>query len=65
MTFKEFRKMTHGVSDWQVYLIDNSDKHWYYGCEEVLGDMFDDKRVVSFDITAKMDYQIVCTVDLI
>jgi hypothetical protein len=65
MTFNEFRHFAHGVSKWQVFIIDDSENHWYYGLEEVLGAQFGDKRVVSFDMTTDIDHGIVCTVDLI
>jgi hypothetical protein len=64
MTYKEFRKAAHGISEWQVYLIDNSDNHWRYG-DEAVSPEFDDKKVVSFELTANTDYDIICTVDLI
>jgi hypothetical protein len=64
MTYKEFREAANGVSEWQVYLIDNSDNHWRYG-DEAISSEFDDKKVISFDLTTTYAHDIICTVDLI
>lgn len=64
MTYKEFREAAHGVSEWQVYLIDNSDNHWRYGKEAISSEL-DNRKVVSFDLTTNTVYDIICTVDLI
>lgn len=64
MTYKEFRKMSYGVYEWEVYLIDNQDDHWYYG-EDAVNPVFDDKQVVSFNLRSNIHHDVFCTVDLI
>lgn len=64
MTYKEFREAAHGVSEWQVYLIDNSDNHWRYD-KEAISSEFDNRKVISFDLTSNYFGEIICTVDLI
>jgi hypothetical protein len=64
MTYKEFREAAHGISQWQVYLIDNSNNHWRYD-DEAISPELDNKRVVSFDLSSNLHHNVVCTVDLI
>lgn len=64
MTYKEFREAAHGISEWQVYLIDNSDNHWRYG-KEAISSEFDNRKVVSFDLTSNYYGEIICSLDLI
>lgn len=63
MTYKEFREMSRGVYEWEVFLIAKHD-HWYYG-KEALNPEFDDKRVVSFELRSNIHHDVFCTVDLI
>lgn len=66
MTYKEFREMSRGVYEWEVFLIRDLNDHWYYG-KEALNPEFDDKRVVSFELKSipRDAHDIVCVVDLI
>lgn len=65
MTFKEFRELAHGIYDWQIFVIDDSENHWHYGYEETLDSEYDNLRVVSFNIIARSEHHITCQVDLI
>ena len=65
MTFKEFRETAHGIYDWMIFVISDTDSHWKYGYNETLDSKYDDLRVVSFEIKAATVHHITCVVDLI